>query len=583
MVFKISLLLLLSLIIISAEAQQTKSSPAKAIQVSIPKLQLQKTLDSIFSSLNKTTPGVSVTVIENGKVIAKKAYGMASLEHKVPFTYQSRVRLNYSETREFMCVGLAMIESEGLLQFNDKVRRYFPKLPAWSDGVTIQDLLNHSSGFADEWATMLLIQADMNNRVDKEQLLTFLYNQPKPEVEPGKGYMYSNSDFALLRLIMEKVSGKSLPAYLQEKLFSPPGMNATFMNDRLQEIIPGLAENYDEYGRTARQRWPKTSPGGNYRIVTTADDLEKWARALEDPNSKVSKAFIRLKQNARPIPVLSPEVHYVFGHEWQKKGNVDIVKHGGVNHNFYMTRIPSLNLSIIGLGNSVGNMVKAESVADYFLPKGEKKVQSPLPKLSSNPVVVDTAILRRYTGRYFEENRKSHSSHLLNIWFNDIQLSGDSLRFYDASGQYFTPVPVGKDLFKELDYGAIIQFKQPHPDSMKFTVFIPDGTEITFSRKTNIQTLSKEILQQYTGQYYSPHLDFYCRVVFDEQGGLVLKRPTIADKKLVPNGTDRFLFDMEGSGNLFVEAAFTRNNEGQITGIDMQHVRMMQHRFDKVN
>ncbi|MEJ7821369.1 MAG: serine hydrolase domain-containing protein [Chitinophagaceae bacterium] len=579
MLQKIIFLFFLPLLIVTnVNAQKTKT---KSAELSSANLNLEKKLDSIFSSLNKTNPGIAVTVLQNGKVIAKKAYGMASLEHQVPFTHQSRVRLTYSGTREFMCVGLAIMESEGLLRFNDKVRQYFPKLPAWSDDVTIQDLLNHSSGFADEWATMLLMQADMNNRVDKEQLLTFLYNQPKPEVKPGQGYMYSNSDFALLRFIMEKASGKSLPDYLQQRLFKPLAMKATLTNDRLQEIIPGLAENYNEYGPPSRQVGVKTSPGGNYRIITSADDLEKWSRALENPNSMVAKAFVLLKQNARPIPVLSPEIHYVFGHEWQKKGNVDLVKHGGVNHDFYMTRIPSLKLSIIGLGNSWGNMVKAESVASYFLPKDENKLRGPSPKLSSNPVAVDRATLSRYTGRYFEEKRNTHSSHLPNISFYDIKHSGDSLQFYEVSGQYFTLVPVGKDMFKDPD-GVIIQFMQPHPDSMKFTVFIPDGTEIAFSRKNNIQTPPKEILQQYTGEYYSPHLDFYCRIVFDEQVGLVLRRATIADKKLIPNGKDRFLFEMEGAGGLFVEAVFTRNNVGEVTGIDMQHIRMMHHRFDKV-
>jgi len=582
MVYKISLLLLPLLIMINAEAQKTKLRVAKPNTASASNLQLQKKLDSIFSSLNQSRPGVAVTVLQNGKVIAKKAYGMASLEHQVPFTHQSRVRLTYSGTREFMCVGLAIMESEGLLRFNDKVRQYFPKLPAWSDDVTIQDLLNHSSGFADEWATMLLMQADMNNRVDKEQLLTFLYNQPKPEVEPGKGYMYSNSDFALLRFIMEKASGKNLPGYLQQKLFSPLGMNATLMNDRLEEIIPGLAENYYDYGAPARQLGIKTSPGGNYRIVTSADDLEKWVRALEEPNSVVAKAFMRLKQNARVIPVLSPEIHFVFGHEWQKIGNVDVVKHGGVNHDFYITRIPSLKLIIIGLGNGLGNMVKAESVASYFLPKDEKKLQDRPPQVSLNPVAVDTAILRRYTGRYFTEKSKSHSSHLPKIAFYDIHLSGDSLRFYEASGQHFTLIPIGKDMFKDPDYGAIIQFMQPHPDSMKFSVFLPDDSQIPHYRKNNIQTPPKEILQQYTGKYYSPHLDFYCRIVFDEGGGLVLRRATIADKKLISNGKDRFLFEMEGAGGLYVETVFMRNNVGQVTGIDMQHVRMMHHRFDKV-
>src|SRR5690606_3857940 len=86
--------------------------------------------------------------------------------------------------------------------------------------------------------------ADMRSQVESEQVMTLLYNQPKPQVEPGKGYMYSNSDFALLRFIMEIAAKKSLPAYLNESIFAKLGMSSTFMNDDLGQLIPGLAVNY---------------------------------------------------------------------------------------------------------------------------------------------------------------------------------------------------------------------------------------------------------------------------------------------------------------------------------------------------
>jgi CubicO group peptidase (beta-lactamase class C family) len=89
--------------------------------------------------------------------------------------------------------------------------------------------------------------ADMRSQVETEQVLTLLYNQPKPQVEPGKGYMYNNTDFALLRMVMEKASKQSLPDYLKKKLFEPLGMSSTFMNDDIEMIIPGLAENYYGY------------------------------------------------------------------------------------------------------------------------------------------------------------------------------------------------------------------------------------------------------------------------------------------------------------------------------------------------
>ncbi|MES2649277.1 MAG: serine hydrolase domain-containing protein [Bacteroidota bacterium] len=543
---------------------------------------LDKKIDSIFKSFNQQTPGVAISIIQNGKLISKKTYGMANIEHKIPFSHQSPVRLGYSGSREFMCAGLALMEANGMLRFDDKVQKYFPALPPWSAGITIQDLLNHSSGFDDEWATLLLMHADMNNRVDKEQLLRLLYRQPKPQVEPGKGYMYCNSDFALLRFIMEIASKQSLPDYLKKNLFAPLNMSSTFMNDNLEQLIPGLAESYYGNGSFFKNGSPKTSPGGNYRIVTNADDLEKWAIAIADSNTIVAKAFSRLYKQARVIPVLSPEKHYVFGHEWHTVNNVDLVKHGGVNLDFYMFRIPSKNISVIGLGNSWNSMSMAMQLADSLLP-GKVIAKSIAPKFPAVPESIDKNKLASYTGRYFEQRGNSHSSHLPIIQYYDIKEEAGQLNFYYTPTASFPMISFGKDLFKDTLFNTAMQFSQAHPDSSKkLTAWTPGGKSLVFYKEKSKTKVSSVYLQQYIGQFYSQHLDYYCRVTLNGNGQLVLTRPTVPDVLLEPYGNNRFLFDMDAGGDSWkVIAIFTKNDKGEINGIDMQHIRMMHHRFDK--
>ena len=284
------------------------------------KSEIDKKIDSLFKDFNNTSsPGYAITVIQNGKVITRKAYGQASLEHQVPFTHNSVVTIPYSEGREFISLAAALMEQDGKLKLEDNVRTYFPKLPAWSESVTLQDLLNHSSGFCDEWATLVLTQASMSNRLDVSQFLNFLYNQPDPQVEPGKGYMYSNSDFGLLRLILEKASGEKLPDYMERRIFKPLNMSSTTMRRDKEAMIANHAFSYYEDGQDTYKVWlrDKTSPGGNYHILTSANDLEKWAAAFADKNSFITKASDRLKKNARPIPVLK-ETSYVYGHKLKK-------------------------------------------------------------------------------------------------------------------------------------------------------------------------------------------------------------------------------------------------------------------------
>jgi hypothetical protein len=551
---------------------------------------LIKFIDRLFKRFNNTSsPGIAITVLQNGKIVAKKNYGMASLEHKVPFTHQSVVRFGYSDTREFMCVGLAMMEKEGLLHFDDKVRKYFPKLPAWSETVTIQDLLNHSSGFDDEWATLLLTQQSMTNILQKSQTLELLFNQPSPQVELHTGFMYCNSDFALLRFIMEEASGEKLPQYLKKKLFAPLGMTSTMMEDNLAMIIPNLAETYYGNGSYDRAWKIKTSSGGNYRIITNANDIAKWVATCNNSNSFVSKAFGRLHKNARPIPIL-PNKHFVFGSEVAVINNVELIKHCGVNNVVYATRIPAKKTDVIVIANNPLFNVFAESITGYLLnvKKVEKEDNRFRQLYALKAVAKDTALLSRFAGRYFVQNSNTHSSHIRHIRYNDVKFEKGELNFYFTKDDFVSFIPVGDSLFRDPGYPAMFKFSQVHPDSALMIEAIEEPGVVQILKRQNVDASfkpsSKEYLQQFTGTYYSKHLDYNFRIIMNERNELILKRPTVSDKQLEPYAENQFLFIMEDgmSTPWNVLMKFTVDNNKLINGFDLQHTRLMHHRFDKI-
>lgn len=551
---------------------------------SLDKLKLEKVIDSVLHQFNNPeSPGVAITVLQNGHTVAQRNYGMANLEHKIPFQHTSPVRLVYSMGREFMSVGLAIMESEGLLQLQDKVRQYLPRLPEWSKDVTLQDLLNHSSGFDDEWSLLLLMTSDMRSQVDDEQVLSLLYNQPKPQIEPKKGYMYNNTDFALLRFCMEIASGQRLPDYLKTRLFEPLGMSATFMNDDIEELIPRFAEDYYGYKSVRKGRFIKFSPGGNYRIVITANDLVKWALAVQDSNSVVATSFRRLYKDARPIPVISPERHYIFGHEWRTINATEVVCHGGVDDSFYMIRIPSKNITVVGLGNG-GNYVSATiGVVQSMLPVVNR------PRLDkryfpSNRVTSNARDLMRYTGRYFLQ-RVGFNSHIIPIRFFDVKLEGDSLNYYPgASTEGYSLTFFGDGYFMDLSEGAMMHFTQTHADSaMRWQVWRDDETPLILLRQEKRVDAGRDYLQQFTGQYYSPHLDFYLRIVLTDRGELVIRRPMIKDTRLDPGPKNQFMFEIWNGGySSFATATFKTDKKGKVNGFTLQDSRMMHHRFEKV-
>lgn len=556
----------------------------------IDKPELDSKLDTLFKEFNnENSPGYAITVIQHGKVITQKDYGLASLEHQVPFNHQTIVTIPYSEGHEFISLAAALMEQDGKLTLQDKIRKYFPKLPAWSEPVTLQDLLNHSSGFCDEWATLVLTQASMNNRLDVSQFLNFLYNQPDPQVEPGKGYMYSNSDFGLLKLILEKASGEKLPDYIEHRIFKPLQMSATSMRRNKEDVITNHAFSYFENGQNSYKVWlrDKTSPGGNYYILTSANDLEKWAAAFVDKNSFIAKASDRLKKNARPIPVLK-ETSYAYGHKLTKLGAYELFVHAGVSGYAYLTRIPAAGLDIICTSNNLTAYDgKIRTLAKYLLKVEGAKTLS-LQKFPSVPVSIKGKELQKYTGRYiwFTENFQSS---VKSRTYYSMKVSGDTLYWQYSSTEAVPLQYVGNGIFKDPDFAVWLRFFKPHPDStMQIEAHKQFGEPEVDIWKKDISekpVYSKEYLQKLVGKYYSKHLDFYFTIILNDEGKLVVKRPTIADKILEPHSIDEFklpteFFETNYESSFRVHFYF--NNTGNVTHFDVRHGRLMHHRFDKV-
>lgn len=583
MIYRLLLLVLLSSYI-SAVSVVAQSKP-------VNKTELDKKLDTLFKEFNNTSsPGYAITVIQNGKVITKKDYGQASLEHKVPFNHNTVVTIPYSEGREFISLAAALMEQDGKLTLQDKVGKYFPKLPTWSDKVTIQDLLNHSSGFCDEWATLVLTQASMNNRLDVSQFFNFLYNQPDPQVEPGKGYMYSNSDFGLLRLILEKASGEKLPDYMERRIFKPLQMMATTMRRDKEAVILNHAFSYFEAGQDTYKVWlrDKTSPGGNYHILTCASDLEKWTTAFADKNSFITKASDRLKKNARPIPVLK-ETSYVYGHKLKKLGAHDIILHQGVTGYSYLARIPASGLDIICTTNNQTEYDGKVLLLATWLLQLDDKPKPALQKFPSTSAPIKEKELQKYAGRYlwftesFQSNVKSRTSY-------PMKVVGDTL-FWQYTSTDAVPLRyVGDGIFKDPDFAVWFRFFQPHPDSlMRIEAHKQFGEpEITiWKRDTTIEPVnSREYLRKLTGKYYSKHLDFYLTIALSDEGKLIVKRPTIADKVLEPYSLDEFKLPtdfQETNYEVNFRVHFYFNDTGIPTHFDVRHGRLMHHRFDKVD
>ena len=185
-----SLLLALAAIAAPAFAQVpiTRTTPAESA------------VDAIFKRYDsRQSPGCSVAVIDDGKLLLKKSYGMADIALGVPRTSSTNHWIPYSEARVFVALAVAMLARDGRIGLDDPIRRHIPQVPAYASAVTVRQLLHHTSGLAD-YLALDPAGDSMWTRVSEDEFFRVLERWGKLGFAPGEAKMYSNTDYALLEM-----------------------------------------------------------------------------------------------------------------------------------------------------------------------------------------------------------------------------------------------------------------------------------------------------------------------------------------------------------------------------------------------
>jgi hypothetical protein len=206
----------------------------------------------------------------------------------------------------------------------------------------------------------------------------------------------------------------------------------------------------------------------------------------------------------------------------------------------------------------------------------------------TKPVPVAAGDLKQYEGKYLWQGQTSWESISEKRKTTDVFVSGGALKARWNANYVLSLVPVGKDLFyfTEEDFGAQFEFKRDG-SAMKLTVKYDDGFPANemVRESGGIWTPSKEELARFTGKYYSKHLDFYWTIAQSENGDLIIKRPTIADTTLYPDGLNRFRFTIEdhhrGTG-FDGWITFHPAEKGAGAYLTVWFPRVMNRRFDKM-
>lgn len=242
----------------------------------------QQKIDKVATeALSKAgVSSASVAVVKGGQIVYLHAYGNARLEPAVAAAPEMRYSIG-SNSKQFTAASILLLQEQGKLSLDDKVGKFIPDLTRANE-VTIRQLLSHTSGYQDYWPQDYVMPS-MLKPTTARKILDEWARKPL-DFEPGTKWQYSNTNYVIAGLIVEKVSGQPLLQFLQEKVFAPLGMKSVADIDRakLGDTDP---TGYVRYALGPPRVAPKEGSGWLFaagELAMTAEDLAKWDVSIID-------------------------------------------------------------------------------------------------------------------------------------------------------------------------------------------------------------------------------------------------------------------------------------------------------------
>jgi CubicO group peptidase (beta-lactamase class C family) len=273
-------------------------------------------VDDIFSAYNRPgSPGCSLGVVRDGEFVYRKAYGSANLELRAPLSPQSVFYMG-SVSKQFTAAAVALAGEQGHLSLDDDVRKYIPELPDYGHVITLRQMIHQTSGFRDFFTLINLSGHDVADFNSKDEIFKLVVRQTGLNNVPGDEWIYSNTNYFLLGIAVERATRKSLAEFAAQYIFQPLGMSHTLFYDDHTLVVPGRVAAYDPGAHdTFRVDWSTTydivGAGG---LMSSVDDLLLW-----DRNFYTNRLGASLTAQLQTRGVLNNgnKISYAMGSTWE--------------------------------------------------------------------------------------------------------------------------------------------------------------------------------------------------------------------------------------------------------------------------
>jgi CubicO group peptidase (beta-lactamase class C family) len=237
---------------------------------------LRENIDAIVRQALTDTgvPSASIAAVQAGAITYLQAYGEGRIEPHTPALPSMRYSIG-SISKQFTAAAVLLLAEQGKLSLDDSVSRFVPNLTR-SNEVTIRELLSHTSGYQDYWPQDY-VPPFMLQAITADRILDQWARKPL-DFDPGTDWQYSNTNFVIAGLIVEKASGEPLLQFLSEHIFTPLGMKSV-MNIDQNRLTETDATGYLRYALGPPRPAPKEGQGWLFaagELAMPAEDLAKW-------------------------------------------------------------------------------------------------------------------------------------------------------------------------------------------------------------------------------------------------------------------------------------------------------------------
>ncbi|MGK6355364.1 serine hydrolase [Sphingomonas sp. DT-207] len=519
-------------------------------------------IDALFNRWKEPgSPGCAVSVTQRQHLLFKGGYGSAILEAPTPNTPATIFHIA-STSKQFTAFAIYLLQADGKLSVEDDVRKYVPELHDFGHPIRLADLLHHRSGLRDQWSLLALAGRRLEDVITQEDVIRAILAQRELNFPTGSRFAYSNSNYTLLALVVERVSGQSFGEFMARRVFEPLGMASTWVQDDFRRVRTGRAQPYAPGSKGFERRSLPYSSYGATSIQTNVEDMARWAMNLDQPRIG-TRAMIDAMLTT-PQDGTRRAAAYASGFEIGRYRGAVTVEHSGTDPGYVadFLMLPEHHLAISLLCNTEGlNPVElTRKIADLYL--GD--TLAPQAKIKREPVALDAQHLAGFAGTYKEEP---------GVLFA-VALRGGKLFMQErdemtAFGQ--------RDFFLA---NAPVTFS--FPDEATLIIHEPDHDRIARRVATTaVPDLTPARMQDYVGSYYSPELrTIYTVSIRGSQ--MWLSGPgnetAIRQREAPLREADAFYTD-----SVVGSLQFRRDSRGKISELALSNGRVINLRFVKLH